>query len=71
MYPTHFSRNMLDKTLKSMQPRIKEDLMLIREAIDVNSAKIIKNQLLERYKDKAPKEMELLNEAFDDITTVL
>lgn len=68
---THFSRNMLDKTPKSIQSQLKEDLRLIYEATDMESARTIKNQLHERYTDKAPKAMELLDEAFDDITTVL
>jgi len=68
---THFSRNILDKTPKSIQPQLKEDIRLIYESTNLGSAKMIKNQLLEKYIDKAPKAMELLDDAFDDIVTVL
>lgn len=68
---THFSRNILDKTPNSVKPELKEDMRLVYEATSLKSARAIKNQLLDRYTAKAPKAMDLLDEAFDDITTVL
>ncbi len=67
---THFSRNLLDKTPKSVQPELKEDIRLVYEASNLDSARKIKNQLMDKYTDKAPKAMALLDESFDDITSV-
>jgi transposase-like protein len=68
---THFSRNILDKTPKSLQPEIKEDLRQLYEAIDLESARKVRDQIIAKYKTKAPKAVSLLDEAFDDITAVL
>jgi transposase-like protein len=67
---THFSRNLLDKTPKSVQPELKEDIRLVYEASNLDSARKIKNQLMDKYTNKAPKAMALLDESFDDITSV-
>jgi transposase-like protein len=68
---THFSRNLLDKTPKSLQPQVKEDLRKVYEAVDMDSARTAKDELLNKYSAKAAKAMDLLDEAFDDITAVL
>jgi len=68
---THFSRNLLDKTPKALQPQVKEDLRKVYEAVDMDSARKAKNELLNQYSAKAAKAMDLLDEAFDDITAVL
>jgi len=68
---THFSRNMLDQASKALQPNLKEDLRQLYEAIDIESAKKVRNHILATYDAKAPKAVALLDEAFDDITTVL
>jgi putative transposase len=68
---THFSRNMLDHTPKSLQPEIKEDLRQLYEAIDLDSARKVRDQIIDKYGTKAPKAVILLDEAFDDITAVL
>jgi transposase-like protein len=68
---THFSRNILDKTPKSLQPSLKEDIRKVYEAIDIDSARAAKNELLNKYAASAPKAMELLDEGFDDVTAVL
>jgi putative transposase len=68
---THFSRNILDKTPKSLQPEIKEDLRQLYEAIDLESARKVRDQIIAKYETKAPKAVSLLDEAFDDITAVL
>lgn len=41
------------------------------EAINLDSARKIRNQIIEKYEAKAPKAALLLDEAFDDITAVL
>ena len=68
---THFSRNMLDKTPKALQPTLKEDLRQLYEAIDMESARKMRDQILVKYETKATKAAALLDEAFDDITGVL
>jgi len=68
---THFSRNLLDKTPKALQPQVKEDLRKVYEAVDMDSARRAKHDLLNKYSGKAGKAMDLLDEAFDDITAVL
>jgi putative transposase len=68
---THFSRNMLDHTPKALQPEIKEDLCQLYEAVDVDSARKVRDQLLGKYGTIAPKAATLLDESFDDVTSVL
>ncbi len=68
---THFSRNMLDHTPKALQPVIKEDLRELYEAVDLDSARKVRDQILGKYGTRAPKAATLLDESFDDITAVL
>ena len=67
---THFSKNMLDRTPKKLQPELKVALTDLENAPDLNEATARKNQLLERYQEEAPKAMALLDERFDEITAV-
>lgn len=62
---------MLDHTPKASQPEIKEDLRKLYEAVDLDSAKKVRDQIIDKYETKAPKAATLLNETFDDITAVL
>ncbi|MGI6527443.1 MAG: IS256 family transposase [Caldicoprobacterales bacterium] len=68
---THFSRNMLDNAPKALQSEIKEDLRKLYEAVDLDSARKVKDQIIDKYETKAPKAATLLDETFDDITAVL
>ncbi len=68
---THFSRNILDQTPKSLQPIPKEDLRQSYEAIDLESAMKVRDNIFLKYETAAPKAMALLDEAFTDITGVL
>jgi putative transposase len=68
---THFSRNILDHTPKALQPEIKEELRKLYDAVDMDSARKVKDEILSKYETKAPKVVSLLDEAFDDITAVL
>jgi len=68
---THFSRNMLDQTPKALQPEMKEDLRELYEAVDLDSARKVRDQIIGKYETRAPKAAALLDEAFDDITAVL
>jgi len=68
---THFSRNMLDHTPKALQAEMKEELHQLYEAVDVESARKIRDHIIQTYEVKAPRATALLDEAFDDITAVL
>lgn len=68
---THFSRNMLDNVPKALQPEVKEDLRNLYESVDLDSARKVRDQIINKYEVKAPKAIALLDEAFDDITAVL
>jgi len=68
---THFSRNILDHTRKALQTEIKEELRQLYEAVDLESARKIRDHIIQTYEVKAPKATALLDEAFDDITAVL
>lgn len=62
---------MLDRTPKPLQSKLKEDIRKLYEAVDLESAKKTRIQIMNEYEDKAPKAVSLLDEAFDDITAVL
>ena len=68
---THFSKNMLDKTPKKIQPELKQDLRMIYEAVDIESARKAKEEFMKKYETSSPKAVELLDMSFDDITSVL
>ena len=68
---THFSKNILDHTPKTLQPELKEELCQLYEAVDLESARSIKDRIIQTYEVKAPKATAILDEAFDDITAVL
>lgn len=68
---THFSRNFLDRTPKAHQTQLKEDIREVYEATDLISARMVKDRLMHEYEKKAPKAMQLLDAAFDDITVVM
>ncbi|SFI20325.1 Transposase, Mutator family [Tindallia magadiensis] len=54
---------MLDKTPKALQPTLKEDLRQLYEAIDMESARKMRDQILVKYETKASKAAALLDEA--------
>lgn len=68
---THFSRNMLDHIPKTLQTEMKEHLRGLYESVDLESARRIKDRIVEKYESRARKATALLDEAFDDITAVL
>ncbi|QRN84667.1 IS256 family transposase [Clostridia bacterium] len=68
---THFSRNVLDLTPKSLQPELKEHLRRLYEAVDLESATKVRDEIIDKYETKASRAMNLLDEAFADVTAVL
>lgn len=67
---THFSKNLLDKTPKRLQPEIKTDLNDLYNAPTLKDAMQRKEQMLEKYQTQAPKATQLLDHSFDEITAV-
>ena len=68
---THFSRNVLDKTPKRMQPEIKQCLKEIYNAPKIEIARSLRDEMLETYAETAPKAMETLELGFDDVMAVM
>jgi len=68
---THFFRNVLDKTPKRLQPKIKEMLKVIYDAPDLASARAICHRIITEFENKAPKAMSVLETGFDDIMAVM
>jgi len=57
---THFMRNILDKTPKQLQKEIHGKVRAILEAPDLETARMLLKEVLEEYKEKAPKTMEYI-----------
>lgn len=68
---THFSRNVLDKTPKRLQPEIKQCLNEIYNAPKLEIARSLRDEMLDTYSQAAPKAMETLEQGFDDIMAVM
>lgn len=68
---THFMRNILDKSPKALQRELNAKLRAIFEAPEPRTARMLLNQVLDEYRDKAPKAMEILEEGFEDAIAVL
>jgi len=64
---THFSRNVLDKTPKKLQPKLKELLKVMYDAPDIESARTICNRIITEFEDKASKAIDVLETGFDDV----
>lgn len=67
---THFSKNMLDKTPKKLQPEMKQALNDMYNAPDIEEAKLRKTQIMEKFEKTAPKAVCLLDESFEDVMAV-
>jgi putative transposase len=68
---THFMRNILDASPKGLKEEIHAHVRAILEAPDPDTARILLNQTMSAYGDKAPKAMRTLEAGFDDATAVL
>jgi len=68
---THFSRNILDRTPKRVQPKMKEFLKVMYDAPDIESARNIRNRIITDFEDKAPKAVSVLETGFDDVMAVM
>lgn len=68
---THFSKNVSDITPNKHKNELNERLQKLYNADDKVHAKQILDQIIEDYEDKAPEAVNLIEEAFEDITAVV
>ena len=68
---THFIRNILDAAPKYMQDALLEEISRIFHAPNKQAARLLLEQVLAKWEEKAPKAMRILEEGFEDATAVL
>lgn len=68
---TYFSRNVLDKMPKKLQPEIKQCLREIYTASKIGIAGSLRDEMLETYGETAPKAMAVFEQGFDDVMAVM
>jgi len=68
---THFMRNVLDAAPKVLKEEIHQHVRTILDAPDKKAARLLLDQTLDKYSEKAPKAMHILENGFDDVTAVL
>ncbi|WP_028988449.1 IS256 family transposase [Thermicanus aegyptius] len=68
---THFMRNFLDAVPKSLQEELYGKMRAILDAPDVKTARLLMEQVVKEYSDRARKAVDILESGFDDITAVL
>ena len=68
---THFMRNILDATPKSLQGEVHGRVRALSDAPDTKTARLLLEKILEDYSRKAAKAMGILEAGFDDATAVL
>jgi len=68
---THFMRNILDATPKALQDEVYVHVRAILEAPEPGAARLLLDQTLSKWDEKAPKAMRILEAGFDDAIAVL
>jgi putative transposase len=68
---THFMRNILDATPKTLKEELYPKLRAILDAPDLQTARLLFSKTVETYQDKIPKAIKVLETGFDDATAVL
>lgn len=68
---THFMRNVLDATPKSLREELNGLLRAALDAPDHETACILRDRIIKQYEDRAARAMAILDEGFDDATAVL
>lgn len=68
---THFSRNVLDKCPKRLQPEIKQRLRTLYEAETMIIARKLLQDMLVEYEEEADKAMKVLEDGFEDALQIL
>lgn len=67
----HFMRNLLAAAPKKLHEELRKRVRGVLEAPDLTTARVLANQVAKEYADTAEKAVELLENAFDDVTAVL
>lgn len=67
----HFKHNILDSCPRSIQSKLSEMLKLLFDAPDLETARLLLQQILEEYDDKAPKAVDCLENGFEDVMAVM
>ncbi len=67
----HFQKNILGEISKKFQPGLKSELREMFNAEDLTQARMIRDQIIDDYKDIGPKAMEVLDDGFEDAMTAL
>ena len=68
---THFMRNILDASPKSLRQEIKAHVRAILWAANMEMSRALLKETTEAFAQTAPKAMQVLEEGFDDATAVL
>ncbi|MBE3519257.1 MAG: IS256 family transposase [Firmicutes bacterium] len=68
---THFIRNILDACPKSLEKEFYQRLRLVFDAPDLETARRLKDDLLQTYAERAPKAVERLEAGFEDAMAVM
>lgn len=68
---THFMRNILDASPKALKGEIHARVRSILQAPDMDTARLLLQQALTLYENKAARAMRTLERGFDDATAVL
>lgn len=68
---THFSRNIIDKTPKKYQKGLNAELLDMYNAASIEEARTIRDRILNDYTSVAPAAMEVLENGFESVMTVM
>lgn len=68
---THFSRNIIDKTPKKYQKGLNAELLDMYNAASIEEARTIRDRVLNDYTSVAPAAMEVLENGFESVMTVM
>lgn len=68
---THFMRNLLDATPKALHEEVHKRVRAILDAPEMKTARLLKDEFVAEYAERAPKAVRVLEDGFDDVTAVL
>lgn len=68
---THFIRNLLHATPKSLKEEIHRAIRGVLDASDLGIARLLLGKAIESYREKAQRAMRILEQGFDDATVVM
>ncbi|WP_390905323.1 transposase [Paenibacillus melissococcoides] len=68
---THFIRNVLDATPKSLKEDVHRAIRGVLDAPDLETARLFLDKTLETYSEKAERAMRILEQGFDNATAVM